>query len=218
MIIFLLMFFSHFVVSDSLWPHGLKRARLPSPPSPGACSNSCPLSQWCHPTSVQPSSLLLSPSPTAFNLSSTGHFLMSRLSASCGQNTGATALASILPMSIRDWFPFRIDWFDLLAVQGTLKSLLQHHRTKASIIWCSAFFIVQLSYPYMTTGKYHRFDYMDLCWQSDVTAFQYAVLICHWSLRKASLTLLAILWNSAFRLVYLSFFPWPLASPFFSYF
>ena len=114
--------------------------------------------------------------------------------------------------------PFRIDWFDLLAVQGTLKSLLQHHRTKASIIWCSAFFIVQLSYPYMTTGKYHRFDYMDLCWQSDVTAFQYAVLICHWSLRKASLTLLAILWNSAFRLVYLSFFPWPLASPFFSYF
>ena len=137
MIIFLLMFFSHFVVSDSLWPHGLKRARLPSPPSPGACSNSCPLSQWCHPTSVQPSSLLLSPS-TAFNLSSTGHFLMSRLSASCGQNTGATALASILPMSIRDWFPFRIDWFDLLAFQGTLKSLLQHHSWKASILRYSA--------------------------------------------------------------------------------
>ena len=48
---------------------------------------------------------------------------------------------------------FRIDWFDLLAVQGTLKSLLQHHNSKASILWCSAFFIVQLSYPYMTTGK-----------------------------------------------------------------
>ena len=48
---------------------------------------------------------------------------------------------------------FRMDWLDLLAVQGTLKSLLQHHSSKASILWCSAFFIVQLSYPYMTTGK-----------------------------------------------------------------
>ena len=49
--------------------------------------------------------------------------------------------------------PFRIDWLDLLEVQGTLKSLLQHHNSKASILWCSAFFIVQLSHPYMTTGK-----------------------------------------------------------------
>ena len=50
-------------------------------------------------------------------------------------------------------FSFRMDWLDLLAVQGTLKSLLQHHSSKASILWCSAFFIVQLSHPYMTTGK-----------------------------------------------------------------
>ena len=57
---------------------------------------------------------------------------------------------------------FRMDWLDLLAVQQTLKSLLQHHNSKASILWRSAFFMVQLSHPYMTTGKNHSFDYMDL--------------------------------------------------------
>ena len=64
---------------------------------------------------------------------------------------------------------FRVYWFDLLAVQGTLKSLLKHHNLKASILRCSAFFMVQLSHLYMTTDVvYHRSDYMDLCWQSDV--------------------------------------------------
>ena len=66
---------------------------------------------------------------------------------------------------------FRMDWLDLLAVQGTLKSLLQHHSSKASILRCSTFFIVQLSHPYMTTGKNHSLDQMDLCWQSNVSAF-----------------------------------------------
>ena len=66
---------------------------------------------------------------------------------------------------------FRIAWFDLPAVQGTLKSLLQHHSSKASILRCSAFFIVQLSHPYMTTGKNHSFDLTDLSWQSNVSAF-----------------------------------------------
>ena len=56
-------------------------------------------------------------------------------------------------MNIHDWFPFRIDWLDLLAVQETLKSLLQHHSSKASILWCLAFFMVQLSHSHMTTGK-----------------------------------------------------------------
>ena len=59
---------------------------------------------------------------------------------------------------------FRMDWLDVLAVQGTLKSLLQQPSSKASILWRSAFFMVQLSHPYMTTGKNHSFDYMDLCW------------------------------------------------------
>ena len=64
-----------------------------------------------------------------------------------------------------------MDWLDLLAVHGTLKSLLQHHSSKASILQCSAFFVVQLSYPYKTTGKITAFDYMDLCQQSDVSDF-----------------------------------------------
>ena len=65
----------------------------------------------------------------------------------------------------------RIDWFDLLAVQGTLKSLLQHHSSKVSVLQRSAFFMVQVSHPYMTTKKYHSFDCTDLCRQSDVSAF-----------------------------------------------
>ena len=74
------------------------------------------------------------------------------LLVSGGRSIGALAL--VLPMSIRGWYFFKIDWFDLLAVQGTLKSLLfQHQNLKASSLWCSAFFMVQLSHPYMTTGK-----------------------------------------------------------------
>ena len=66
---------------------------------------------------------------------------------------------------------FRIDWLDLPAVQGTLKSLLQHHSSKASILWCSAFFMIQLAHPYMTTRTNHSFDYMDFCQQTNVSAF-----------------------------------------------
>ena len=69
---------------------------------------------------------------------------------------------------------FRMDWLDLLAVQGTLKSLLQHHTLRASLLWCSAFFTVQLSHPFMTTGE-TTVDYMDLCRQRDVFAFKFAV-------------------------------------------
>ena len=78
---------------------------------------------------------------------------MSQLFASGGQNTRVSALTSVVPMKTEDRFPLRMDWLDLLAVQGTLKSLLQHHSSKASILLHSAFFIVQLSYPYMTSGK-----------------------------------------------------------------
>ena len=66
---------------------------------------------------------------------------------------------------------FRMYWLDLLAVQGTLKSFLQHHSSKASILWCSAFFIVQLSHSIHDHWKNHSFDYTDLCWQSNVSAF-----------------------------------------------
>ena len=83
-----------------------------------------------------------------------GSFPMSQFFTSGGQSIGASASASVLPMTdYSGLISFRMDWLDLLAVQGTLKSLLQHHSSKASILWCSAFFILQLSHPYMTTGK-----------------------------------------------------------------
>ena len=137
-------------VSIALQPHGLHQARLPCPsPAPGACSNSCPLSRWCHPT-ISSSAVPFSSCLQSFPAS--GSFLMSWLFTSDGQSIGASASASVLPMNIQGWFP-KIDWFDLLAVQRTLRSLLQHHNSKASILWHSSFFMVQLSHLHMTTGK-----------------------------------------------------------------
>ena len=78
---------------------------------------------------------------------------MSQLFTSGGQSIGVSASTSVLPMNTEGLISFSMDWLDLLAVQGTLKSLLQHHGSKASILGRSAFFIVQLSHPYMTTGK-----------------------------------------------------------------
>ena len=96
---------------------------------------------------IQPSYSLSSPSPPAFNLSQHQDLLALHIR---WPSTGVSASASILPMNIQD---FQMDWLDLLVVQGTLKSLLQHHSSKASILRHSAFFIVQLSHPYTTTGK-----------------------------------------------------------------
>ena len=104
--------------------------------------------RWCYPTipsSVDPFSSFLQSFPRS------GSFQMSQLFALGGQNIGVSASTSILPMNTQ--ISFRMDWLALLAVQGTLKSLLQHLSSKASILLCSAFFIVQLSHPYMTTGK-----------------------------------------------------------------
>ena len=137
-------------MSDSVGPHGLQHARLLCPAlSLGGYSNSYPLSQWCCPiisSSVAPFSFYLQ------YFSVLGSFTMSRIFASGGQRIGASASASVLLMN-SELISFRIDWLDLLAVQWTLKGLLQHHNWKASILWCSAFFMVQLSRPYMTTGK-----------------------------------------------------------------
>ena len=112
--------------------------------------NSCPLSQWCHPTissSVVPFSSCLQYFPVS------GTFHMSQLFASGGQSVGVSASTSVLPMNIQDWLPLGWTGLNLPAVQGTLKSLLQHHSSKASILRCSAFFIFQLSHPYLMTGK-----------------------------------------------------------------
>ena len=125
-------------------------ARLLHPSlSPRVWSNSCPLSQWYHPT-VSSSVTPFPSCPQSFP--ALGSFPMSWLFMSGGQSIGASA--SVFPMDIQSWFPLGLTgWFDLLAVQGSLKSLLQHHSSEASIIWCSAFFAVQLSHLYMTLGK-----------------------------------------------------------------
>ena len=138
--------FSHSVMSNSLQPHGLQHTRLPCPsPTPKTCSNSCLSSQWCHPTSSTPS--------PAFNLSQPqGLSTESVLHISWPKYWSFTF--SISPSNEHPGLiSFRMDWLDLLAVQGALKSLVQHHSSKALILWHSALFIVQLSHPYMTTGK-----------------------------------------------------------------
>ena len=143
--------FSHSVVADSLWPHGLQHSRPPCPsPTPGAYSNPCPSSRWCHPA-ISSSVVPFSYCPQSFSASES--FPMSQLFASGGQSIGVSASASSPSNEHPGLISFRMDWLDLLAVQGTLKSLLQHHSSKASVLWHSAFFIVQLSHPYMTTVK-----------------------------------------------------------------
>ena len=144
--------FSCSVVSESLWPHELQHSRPPCPsPTPGVHPNSCPLSQWYHLTmssSVVPFSSCLQSFPAS------GSFQMSQLFWLIRWPKYWSFSFNISPSSEHPGLiSFRMDWLDLLAVQGTLKSLLQHHSSKASILWCSAFFIVQLSHPYMTTGK-----------------------------------------------------------------
>ena len=133
-------------MSSSLQLHRLQHTRVPCPsPSPGVCSNSCPLSLWCH--------LTTSSSSTSFfclqSFPVTGSFSISWLFASGGQSIGATASASVLPMNIQGWFPLGLT--GLIYLQS--KSLLQDHNLKASILWCSAFFMVQVSHPCMTAGK-----------------------------------------------------------------
>ena len=155
-------------MSDSLWPHGLQLGRLPcSSLSPGVCSTSCPLSQWCHPTiSFLCHPLLLLPSifPSIRVLSNESglHIRWPKYWRFCFSISPSSEYSGLIS--------FRIDWFDPLAIQGTLKSLLWHHNSKASILWHPAFFMVQLSHLYRLL-KNHSFDSTDLCRQSDTSAF-----------------------------------------------
>ena len=142
------LLFSRSVLSTSLQPHGLQHTRLPCPwPSARVCSYSCLLNRWCHPTILSSVILLPSvfPSIRVFPKESTIHFRWPKywsFSFSISPFHECSGLSS-----------FRIAWFDLLAVQGTLKGLLQHHSSKASILPFSAFFMVQLLHPYITTEK-----------------------------------------------------------------
>ena len=138
-------------MSDSLWAHELQHAGFLCPPlSPRVRSNSSPLSPWCHPT-ISSSDVPFSSCPQSFPASKVSS---SELALCIRWPNYWSFNFSISPSNeYSGSISFSINWFDLLAVQGTLKSLLQHHRSKASILRRSAFFIVQLSHPYMTIGK-----------------------------------------------------------------
>ena len=147
--------FSHSVVSDSLRLHGLQHARLPCPsPSPRTCSNSCPSSQWWHPT-ISSSVIPFSSDPQSFPAS--GSFQMSQLFASGGQSIGVSASASVLPMNIQDWFPLGWTGWNSLLSKGVSRvfsnSTAHKHQS----------FSAQLSlYPTLTSihdyWKNHSFD------------------------------------------------------------
>ena len=137
-------------MSDSLQPHGLQHVRRPCPPlPPEVCSDSCPLSWWCHAT------ISSSATPVSFCLLSfpaSRSFPIDWLFASNGQNTGASSSASVLPMNIRGWFPLRL--IRLISLQSKeVSRVFSSTSLKASILRHSAFFVTQLPHLYMTTGK-----------------------------------------------------------------
>ena len=124
-------------MSDSLWPHGLQHARLPcSTPTPGACSNSCPLSQWCHPTI---SSSVVSFSSCLWSFPTSWSSPMSQFSTSGSQSIGVLASSSVLPMNIQDWFPLGLTGWIALQSKGLSKIFFYTTVKKHQ------FFVTQLS-------------------------------------------------------------------------
>ena len=156
------------VMSDSLWPHGLKHSRLPCPPSSAkAYSNSCPLSGWCHPTissCVVPFSSCLQSFPAS------GSFLMSRLFTPGGQSIGTLVSASVHLMNIQDWFPLGLTGLISLQPKGFSRVFSS---TTVQIINASTFSLLYgpALTPVQDYWKNHSFDWTDLCRQSDVSAF-----------------------------------------------
>ena len=154
-------------MSDFLWPHGLQHTRLPCPSlSPSVCTNSCPLSQWCHPA-VSSSLIVFSSCLQSFSAS--GSFPTSQLFESGDQSIGASASASVLPMNTQDWFPLGLTGFISLQSKG-LSRILSAPQLKN--INSSVF---SLYGPTLTSlrdcGKNHSFDYVGLCWQSNASVF-----------------------------------------------
>ena len=140
--------FSHSVMSDSLWPHEVQHARLPClSPTPGACSNSCPLGQWYHRTissSVIPFSSCLQSFPPS------GSFPVNLFFPSGGQSIGVSA--SVLPMNIQDWVPLELIGLTSLQSKG-LSGVFSNTTVQKYQFFDTAFFMIQLSHPYMTIGK-----------------------------------------------------------------
>ena len=137
-------------MSDSLRPHGLQHTRLLCRLLiPEACSNSCPLSQWCHP--IISFSVIPFSSPCFQFFPASGSVTMSQLFASDGQSIGASASASVLPMNIQDWFPL---WLTgLISLQAKGLSRVFSNTTVQKYQFFGAQLSLQLSHPYMTTGK-----------------------------------------------------------------
>jgi len=161
--------FSRSVMSDSLWPHELQHARPPCPsPTPGVHTNSCASSRWCHPA-ISSSIVPFSSCPQS--LPASGSFPMSQLFAWGGQSIGVSALASVLPMNTQDWSP--LEWTGWSPGDSEESSPTPQFKTINS----SA--LSFLHSPILTSihdyWKNHSLDYMDLCWQRNVSAFEYAV-------------------------------------------
>ena len=149
--VFSLVQFSRSVMSNFLWPHGLQHARPPCPsPTLGVYSNSCPLSQWCHPTT---SYSVCSFSSCLQSFPASASFQMSQLFASRWLKYWNFSFSISLFNEYSGLISFRMDFLNLFAVQRTLKSLLQQHSSEASILQGSALYIVQLLHLYLTTGK-----------------------------------------------------------------
>jgi len=145
--------FSRSVVSDSLQPHESQHTRPPCPsPAPGVHSNSCPLSQWCHPA-ISSSVVPFSSCPQSLPASES--FPVSQLMR--WPKYWSFSFSIIPPKEIPGLISFRMDWLDLLVVQGTLKSLLQHHSSKASILWRLAAFKHTVQSPWCTLHPHSLF-------------------------------------------------------------
>ena len=167
--------FSRSVVSDSLWPHGLQHGRLPCPsPTPGAYSNTSPSSRWCHTTissSIVPFSSCLPYFPAS------GSFPRSQFFTSAGQSIGASASASVLPMNIQDCFPLGLTGWVSLQSKGLSRvfsnTTVQKHQFFSNQIslWSNSHIC--------DYWKNHSLNEMELCWQSNVSPFEYAIWVGH---------------------------------------
>ena len=164
------------MVSNSLRPHELQHTRHPCPsPTPGAYSNSCPSSGWCHPT-ISSSVFPFSSCPQSFSAS--GSFLMSQFFESGGQSIGVSASTSVLSMNIQDLFP--LGWLIWSLCSPRDSQEFSPTPQFKSIISLALSFLYSSSLTSIHDHwKNHSFDYMDLCWQSNVSAFSYSVWVCH---------------------------------------
>ena len=155
---------------------GLQHTRLPRPsPSPRVCPSSCPLHWWDHPT-ISSSDDLFSFCLQSFAAS--GPFPMSQLFTSDDWNSRDSVSATVLPIEYSELISLKTDYFDLFSVQGTLRSLLQHHSLKALLLWHSAFFTPS-SHNCTWPCEDRSLNCTDLCRQRDVSAFQHTVQTCH---------------------------------------